>query len=308
MCDTLIPGIVVNQEMCTRCGACVALCTGRVFERTDGRVEAVAPEACWLCGHCVAACPADAINHSAYPIDECPPLDPAMLPSLDGLVAGFRERRSLRVFRDQPVPRQVVRELVNLARWGPSASNEQPVDWLAFDDPAHIAALSAQAVAVLAQTARLLRNPLLRPFLRLALGAEKVSRGLESAAGFERLAQRHAQGEDPIFFRAPVVLIAHVPDDDYFGRDDAVYAAYNLMLAAQRMGLGTCQIGYFTVALDRSRGLRRALGLPEDRRAEITLMLGHPQYRFRRVLPRRQPDLVWNVGRVSIPAGVANAR
>jgi nitroreductase/NAD-dependent dihydropyrimidine dehydrogenase PreA subunit len=286
--------IVVNQEPCTRCGACIALCTGRVFERVDERVEAAVPEKCWLCGHCVAACPVDAIQHSAYPVSACPALDPDTLPSLDGLVAALRARRSARVFRDLPVPRQVVRELIDLARWGPSASNEQPVDWVALDDPARIGALSAQAVAVLAQTARLLRNPLLRPFLRLALGAERVNKGLESADSFERLAQRAAQGEDPIFFQAPVVLIAHVPADAYFGRDDAVYAAYNLMLGAQRLGLGTCHIGYFSVALDRSHELRRALGLPEDRRAEVTLVLGYPKYRFRRAPTRRQPELVWN--------------
>jgi len=91
------------------------------------------------------------------------------------------------------------------------------------------------------------------------------------------------------------VLVAHVPAGDSMGRDDAVYAAYNLMLAAQRVGLGTCQIGYFNGALDRSRSLRCALGLPEDRRAEVTLVLGYPRYRFRRVLPRRRPEVVWNV-------------
>jgi nitroreductase/NAD-dependent dihydropyrimidine dehydrogenase PreA subunit len=286
--------IVIDQDTCTQCGACVALCTGHVFDHTHERVEVIAPEECWLCGHCVAACPPDAITHSACLLDECPSLDPATLPSLDGLVAAFRERRSLRVFRDRPVPRQVVQELVDLARWVPSAGNGQPVDWLAFDDPERIAELSAQTVTVFAQTARLLRNRLLRPFLKLALGAGTVNAGLESVEDFESLAQRHTNGEDPIFYRAPVVLVAHVPGGDYFGRDDAVYAAYNLMLAAQRMGLGTCHIGYFHIALDRSRQLRRTLGLPEHRRAEVTLVLGYPQYRFRRVLPRRQPDLVWN--------------
>jgi nitroreductase/NAD-dependent dihydropyrimidine dehydrogenase PreA subunit len=290
--------ITVNQETCTRCGACVALCTDRVFEHVGEGVAVVAPDECWLCGHCVAVCPVAAIAHSEYPVDECPPIA-ADLPSLDGLVNVLRERRSLRIFRDRPVPRQEVRELVDAARWAPSAGNEQPVDWLAFDDPARIAALSAQAVAVLAQTARLLRNPLLRPFLRLALGAEKVKKGLESADSFERLERRHAQGDDPIFFHAPIVLIAHVPSDDYFGRDDAVYATYNLMLAAQRKGLGACHIGYFLVALDRSRGLRRALGLPDDRRAEVALALGDPKYRFRRVLPRRRPSLVWDGERVA---------
>ena len=285
--------ITINQEACTQCRACVELCTGRVFELDNGQVQVARPEECWLCGHCVATCPTDAIQHSAYPLDLCPVLERSALPDMDALVAVLRERRSLRVFREKPVPRGLVRDLVDMARFVPSASNEQPVDWLAFDDCASVAALSHHAVDVLAQTARLLRNPLLRPVLAVALGPEKVRKGLESAPDFERLAARQAQGEDPIFFQAPAVLVAHVPDDDYFGRDHAVYAAYNLMLAAQRLGLGTCQIGYFTAALDRSRALRDRLGLPEGRKPEVTLILGYPRYRFRRAPSRRQPELAW---------------
>lgn len=285
--------IVINGGTCTQCGACVAVCTGRVFQEIRGQVQVVRPAECWECGHCVCVCPTDAIEHSAYPLDECPLLQADSLPALDSLVDALRERRSARVFLDQPVSRETVRELVNATRWAPSASNGQPVDWLVCDDPARIAVWSAQAVAVLVHTARLLRNPLLRPLLALAVGAEQVRKGQESAADFERLAQRQAQGEDPIFFGAPVVLVAHVPRDDYFGRDHAPYAAYNLMLAASRCGLGTCQIGYFAVALDRSRRLRVMLGLPRDRKAEVTLVLGHPKYSFRRVPSRRKPELNW---------------
>jgi hypothetical protein len=85
--------------------------------------------------------------HSEYPLEDCPPLDPTRLPSAEALEWALRARRSARVFRDRPVPREVVRELVDAGRWAPSASNAQPVDWLAIDDPARIAALSAQTVA-----------------------------------------------------------------------------------------------------------------------------------------------------------------
>jgi nitroreductase len=66
------------------------------------------------------------------------------------------------------------------------------------------------------------------------------------------------------------------------------------MLAAQRRGLGTCQIGYFQLALDRSNELHQALGLPPDRRPEVTLVLGYPAFGFVRLLPRRRPKLKWN--------------
>ena len=57
--------------------------------------------------------------------------------------------------------------------------------------------------------------------------------------------------------------VAHVPVEDSFGRDDATYAAYNLILAAQRMGLGSCLIGYFIYALENNDQLRKHVGLPQ---------------------------------------------
>jgi nitroreductase len=146
------------------------------------------------------------------------------------------------------------------------------VDWLAFDNPEQIAALSAGTVAALAAP----RDGSVEP-------------------DYEGLAKRHAAGEDPIFFHAPVLLVAHVAADaGSFGRDDACYAAYNLMLAAERAGLGTCLIGYFIGAVDRNRALLDQLGLPPGRRPEVALVLGFPRYRFRRAVPRRRMDILWN--------------
>jgi nitroreductase/NAD-dependent dihydropyrimidine dehydrogenase PreA subunit len=286
--------IAIDPGLCTGCGACVELCTGNVFERTTEGVAAARVADCWLCGHCVAVCPVDAIRHNAYPLQECPKLDHATVPSLDALVAALRERRSTRVFRDQPVPREVVQQLVDVGRWAPSASNGQPVDWLAFDDPQRIAALSVQALAVLVHAAWPASNAITRFGARILVGRTKWARLLDSASSVQRLAQRQARGQDPIFWRAPVVLIAHVPQRSPLGRDDVVYAVSNVMLAAGRLGLGTCQIGYFTVALSRSRGLRRTLGMPENRRAQVALILGYPKYPFHRALFRRPPNLTWD--------------
>jgi nitroreductase/NAD-dependent dihydropyrimidine dehydrogenase PreA subunit len=280
--------IQIDPQVCIRCDACIKVCTGRVFERRHDQVCAVKPESCWRCGHCVALCPADAIEHSCYAIDECPL--PTSLPSLDQLVNAFRERRSLRLYQDRPVPREVVRELIDIARWVPSASNKQQVDWVAFDDRQQIAALSDHVVSLFSLGVRLLRNPALRPLWRLALGR----RADRLAVSGEFMIEKHKQGYDPIFFNAPVVLVAHVRQSTMFGRDDAVYAAYNLMLAAQRLGLGTCQIGFFKVALVLSPRLQRSLGLAQKRQPQVALTLGYPQHHFRRALPRRKPNLAWN--------------
>jgi nitroreductase len=196
------------------------------------------------------------------------------------MVEVFRERRSTRIYKNRPVSREIVKSLIDIARCVPSADNSQPVDWLIFDAPGLIAELSQQTVAVFEQ--------------KLHQGLKNMSATVEDIQDFERIIQQCAQGMDPIFFKAPVLILAHVPVEDSFGRDDATYAVYNIILAAQRMGLGNCLIGYFIYALENSGQLRRRLGLPDNRRVEVALVIGYPKYQFRRAVPRRRTEMIWN--------------
>jgi len=289
-----VPRIEIKPDVCVRCGACVELCLAKVYEQSDDGVKPVRPERCFACGHCVAACPTDAIDHERFPLDQCSLIDSEALPPLDGLVAAFRERRSARVFKDESIPRETVERLLETSRWAPSASNQQPIDWLVIDDQKCIAELSKRVLDALGRLVALARNPLLRPLLRLIGGKELARQARKAASDFEEARKRQRAGGDPILYHAPVLLVAHVPKSDRFGRDDAAYAAYNVMLAAQRLGLGTCQIGFLQAALGLSRRLRRSLGLPKGRRAEIELILGVPKYPFRRVVSRRETKTTWN--------------
>jgi nitroreductase/NAD-dependent dihydropyrimidine dehydrogenase PreA subunit len=276
-----MPKIIIDQEKCNQCGSCVALCnSGNVYVQKNDAVLVANTEKCWFCGHCVAVCPTDAIGHSQFLLDDCPPIASAVLPSLENMVEAFRERRSTRIYKGKPVSRETVQALIEIAEYVPSADNAQPVDWLVFDDSGLIEEISQQTVTVFEE--------------KLDQGRKNMSTIVEDIQDFERIIEQKAQGLDPIFFKAPVLLIAHVPVEDSFGRDDATYAAYNLILAAQRMGLGSCLIGYFIYALENSNQLRRHLGLSDNRRVEVALVIGYPKYKFRRTVPRRSMEIIWN--------------
>jgi nitroreductase len=73
-----------------------------------------------------------------------------------------------------------------------------------------------------------------------------------------------------------------------------IYATYNIMLTAETMGLGTCQIGFFQIVVEKSSRMARLLGLPKERSPQVALVIGHPRHAFRRGLPRRSPNLTWN--------------
>jgi nitroreductase/NAD-dependent dihydropyrimidine dehydrogenase PreA subunit len=287
--------ITIDEKACIRCGKCVDVCAiAHVFELTDDSSVPVRPEACWKCGQCVAGCPTDAIDHDAFPLEDCPIIEKKELPDRDKLIAGFRMRRSQRAFQDAPIDREVIRDLVSLGRWAPTASNGQSVDWLAFDDPARIDELSRGTVDEMARFVRMTRNPLIRSVLPLIIG-RSASRQIRNASGLvERLQSARNRGDDPIFYHAPVVLIGHCPSRNRFGRDDAVYAAYNMMLTAESFGLATCQIGFFQIMVEKSGRLLRCIGLPKGRSPQIALAVGIPRHSFRRGLPRRSPNLTWN--------------
>lgn len=287
--------ISVDRKACIRCGACVDVCfSARVFELTEEGSSAVRPEECWLCGHCVAVCPTDAIDHDAFPLEDCPMLGESDVPTLETLTNAFRARRSHRTFEDRPVSREVIRDLVSLGRWAPSASNRQSLDWVAFDDRDRIAELSQAVISEMQRFLRWIGHPILRPFIALAIGRANMRRLRAEKASVERLIHQHSAGEDPIFFHAPVVLMGHAPANHPLARDDAIYATYNMMLAAERFGLGTCQIGIFQIVFEKSARLRRQFSVPEGRKVQVAVAVGYAAHTFRRALPRRSPNLTWN--------------
>lgn len=58
------------------------------------------------------------------------------------LITGIKERRSVRRFADKPVPRELITEIVEIARYAPSWKNTQTARYIVVDNPEKIAALA----------------------------------------------------------------------------------------------------------------------------------------------------------------------
>jgi nitroreductase len=67
-------------------------------------------------------------------------------PSPESLLSLLRGRRSIRRYRPDPVPDEMVEQLLEAGRWAPSASNRQPWDFIVVRDEA-IRQLVAQHAA-----------------------------------------------------------------------------------------------------------------------------------------------------------------
>ena len=123
----------VNSQTCNRDGLCAAVCPLGIIDWSPGAepTPAVGAEgACIRCGHCVAVCPTDSLSHRDMAVESCPPVRPEWRLSPEQGEHFLRARRSIRVYRDKPVERDALAQLIDVARYAPSGINSQGARWL----------------------------------------------------------------------------------------------------------------------------------------------------------------------------------
>ena len=191
----------------------------------------------------------------------------------------IRGRRSIRAYASEPVSQELVREILDEARWAPSWRNTQAWNvWVVSggalerfkqefrtaaerEEPAglDLPATAEWPQACSARTAALMRSR--------AATLEAAGEATDPATAMARMGD---------LFGAPCLLV--------FGFEDCLAEAYasfdtgslaeNVCLAAHAKGLGTCIIA----TLIRYPGiLRRLLPDAEDKRFVVGMTLGYPE-------------------------------
>ena len=159
------------------------------------------------------------------------------------VLEAIRTRRSVRKYAPDPVPDELLRQVLEAARWAPSWANTQCWEVVVVRDPERKKALSELLVPE--------RNPAKNavataPVVLAVCGRKGVS-------GFYK-GQPVTEKGDWLMF-------------------DVALAVQNICLAAHALGLGTVIVG----ALDHARA-GELLGLPEDVELVVLIPLGKPAH------------------------------
>lgn len=189
-----------------------------------------------------------------------------MTAAYQSLLELIQKRRSIRRFKQRPVPRQAIEKLIEAARWAPSAGNHQNFRFLLVD---RVATLEALVDAVQQEIKRV--RELVREDYR-----EQVAHYTQSFLHFSKAPLLMV----PIHRQGPNLLNALCRQEIMEEKDTcgdsccSVSAAImTLLLAAHSLGLGAC---WMTGPLIARQSMSQILGVPPGWAISALIPMGYP--------------------------------
>jgi len=311
--ETVHLGVMaIDKENCTKCGLCIENCPFKCWEiGEDGYPRLKKGYACFSCFNCMIPCPTNAVSIvEPYHVHEGPfATDPHPLPvkmpkearDAEGKLTEWTaterlvfERRSVRNFKDKPVPESLIRRVLEAGRFAPSGGNCQPWRFIVITDKALLNEI----------------NVFVRDFLtnmyNTYIDDEKVK---AMAANFEAIPGQPigsydpriiiggvgsiAGGNLPPLLNAPAVIVVAGDDRAIGGPQIAAgICGQNMSLVAKAIGLGSCWVGFIGYA-NASPSIMEKLGLQPPWRIVTSIAVGYPKFKQEGMVPREFRPITW---------------
>ena len=184
----------------------------------------------------------------------------------------MRQRRSIRVFDRRMPPREHIAECLEAATWAPSATNQQPWEFIVLTGSAleAVNAITEEKFFERMQTADAFGEPP-EP---LESRQQKLLSTMIATADEAGVNPNEIFEKSLRFFDAPVAVyfVTYKGADNQYQLSTAA-ALENFLLAAHARGLGAC---WLTVTVICADDIKKHLGIPSDRELLGGVALGYP--------------------------------
>ncbi len=288
--------IEIDKDLCTGCGACVAVCPTGTISVVEGKA-AVSEEESIFCGHCEAVCPQEAIRVTTIDKEmsryktftaekEWVPHGKFSTPALVQLMAS---RRSCRCFTSQPVDRAMLEDLIKIGITAPSGTNSQSWTFTILPTRKAVTSFVEHIAAYFGRLNATAERTMLRLFLKL-IGKRELDayyRGYYRKTK-ESIEEWHEAGMDRLFHGSTAAIIVGSKPGASCPAEDALLATQNILLAAHSMGLGSCLIGYAVAAMKKDPSIQQSIGIPLEEEIHAVIALGYPDEIYQRITGRKK--------------------
>ncbi|HBC97167.1 MAG TPA: nitroreductase [Clostridium sp.] len=270
--------IKIDTEKCIGCGQCARDCFPMCIEM-DGNTAKLNDNYCIKCGHCIAVCPKGAISIDEYNMRDVKKYDEKNFSvDPDNLLNFIKFRRSIRQFKDKKIEQEKIDKVIEAGRFTETGSNAQDVSYIVVrDNLKQLKDLTFENMERIAHSVLESRTAEARLYRRYAKIWIKMCRDY-----------RQNSRNDRIFFNAPAVVVVTA-----LSPVDAALASSNMELVADTLGLGVLFSGFFVRAANESQDIIDFLQVKKRKKIMTCMMMGYPDVRYFRTVPRKQADVIW---------------
>lgn len=268
--------ITIDEEKCIGCGLCVKDCFTKDIEVIDRKAKSKGIR-CIECGHCLAVCPTSAIALEDYPMSEVLEYKTGEFDfDADQYLRSLKYRRTIRQFTNKQVEIEKIEKIIEAGRYSPTGGNQQDVSFIVVR--ADIDFLRTLAIDELNTLANLPNEE--KAKMRTSWYMKMWKRMYR---------EYHSENKvDELFFNAGTVILVVSKSVQ-----NACIAAAHMETMVYAQGLGMLYSGFFTRAAAYSKEMKEYLKLDQEQQVAACLVIGYPNVKYLRTVPRKEAEIVW---------------
>ncbi len=191
------------------------------------------------------------------------------------LLEAVNLRKSIRAYKPDPVPKQVLKELLEVATRAPSGNNSQPWEFIVLAGEALEKLKRATIEKTISGGMKLEPDEDVSISFPTGLYKERAEKFYRKVLAHIKMPEWYEKSGN--FFGAPaaIIVVTDKSAPQPWRLFDMGSVSQIIALAAQEYGLGTCMLGF---PMYFPKVVRRVLNIPESKRTVVAMAIGYPDW------------------------------
>jgi nitroreductase/NAD-dependent dihydropyrimidine dehydrogenase PreA subunit len=277
----------INTEICTKDKLCYEVCPVKIIDiNSEGNLFFI-PEKidlCFECGQCMAICTTKAVSINGIEYGkEIIDLSENKV-DYNEFIHFLMHRRSVRNFKNEPVPDEVLEKIVDSVSYAPFGASPEKMHVTIVNNRETIEKSLPEIEKFLDNIVKWVENPFMSRMIKFKKGIETFQTIKNHLYPMAKIGHYKLANGDRITRNAPSILIFHAENDaEEHTHNALIYATY-VMLSAEAAGYGASMIEIVPSAINRVKKLKEIFKIPDSHEAVMSLIVGKSKYKFRRAV------------------------
>lgn len=284
----------INQETCKKCKLCIEVCPCNIIALNEqDKVYFISEREsiCIECAQCMAVCSTNSIHINGYEYNKNVIDLPQNKISYDLMLDFLANRHSVRNFKDKPVPKELLQQIIESVSYAPYGSEYNKIHITVVNERKLIEKALPFISVFLDNIVKWIENPLMRFIIKRKKGLETINTLKNHLYPIAKAGNYKLEFGDRITRNAPAIIIFHADKGAEEHTNNALIYATYAMLTAQSLGLGATMIGLVPAGINKVKEVKGIFRIPDNHEAITSVIVGYPKIKYKYAIKRERTHI-----------------